>query len=130
MKRFLALCVLAGSFHLCAAEDDRLKEVIEKRGALLAEIHDALKEGVKAGRNTSDEASAAAFQLYIFRRDNAKTPAERVRWQEEIFSEAKREVADVKSRISIGVMGPLDLSRAEERVLAAEQKLLELQREK
>ena len=129
MKK-LALCILAGSLHLCSAEDDRLNEVIEKRGALLAEIHDALKQGVKAGRNTPDEVCAAALQLYGFRRDNAKTPADRIKWQEEILSEAKREVADVKSRIPIGVMTPLDLSRAEERALAAEQKLLELQRVK
>jgi hypothetical protein len=127
MKRLIAVWTLVASLQLCAAESDRMKEIIEKRGALLAEIHEAMKQGVKRGTCTPDEVSAAAVQLHSFRRDTAQSAADRIKWQQEILADAKREAADARNRIAIGVMTPLEVSRAEERALAAEQKLLELQ---
>ena len=127
MKRLVALCVFASLLPLHGAEEGRLKEVMERRVALLVEIHKGLKLQFKAGSASSNEVWAAAQELYKLRRTMAKSRAEQIKWQEELLALTKREQEDAKARAAIGVAMPIEIDLAEERVLATEQKLLELQ---
>jgi hypothetical protein len=129
MKTILTFLLLSGLI-VNAQEKSRLDQVIAKRDALLVEIYEAVKSGAKSGTNDPTQVRAAALELYAFRRDTAKTLPERIRWQEQIVEMENAVAKDVKGRAAIGVMLPLDITRAEERALAAEQKLLELQQTK
>ena len=129
MKTILTFLLLS-CLIVNAQEKSKLDQVIAKRDALLVEIYDAVKSGAKSGTNDPTQVRTAALELYSFRRDTAKTLPERIRWQEQIVEMENAEAKEVKGRVAIGVMLPLDVARAEERALAAEQKLLELQQTK
>ena len=129
MKTFFYTVLILSCAAVNAEEKSRLDQIIAKRDALLAEIYDTLKSNRSSIRNPN-EVRTAGLDLFSFRRDHAKTPPERIRWQEQIVEMEKAEAKDARGRVAIGVMLPLDVTRAEERVLAAEQKLLELQQTK
>jgi hypothetical protein len=125
MKIFLYTFLIISCSVLNAEERFSLDQIIAKREALLAEIYDVVKKNSGAGDPT--QVRVAGLELYTFRRDTAKTLPERIRWQQQIVDMEKAEIKDAKRRVEVGVMQPLDVIRAEERALAAEQKLLELQ---
>jgi hypothetical protein len=129
MKTFFYTVLILSCAVVNAEEKFRLDQIIAKRDTLLAEIYHTVKSN-KSGTRDPDEVRTAALELYSFRRDHAKTLPERIRWQEQIVEMEKAEAKDARGRVAIGVMRPLDVTRAEERVLAAEQKLLELQQTK
>ena len=124
MKLFIPFCVMVAASCVYGDDLSRLDEIIQKRGVLLEEIHKVAKDSQP---RDSEQVRSTALELYVFRRDTGKTVPERVKWQENILTVARDHVADVKKQMEIGVMRRVDLTRAEERVLAAEQKLLELQ---
>jgi hypothetical protein len=125
MKTIIALFFI--SITLAVAQDAKaLDEVIRKRDALLVEILDAKKQSLLAG-GSLEAWHTATVNLYVFRRDAAKTPADRISWQEKIVAFEKKEAADMRTREKAGVAQAMDVTIAEERALAAEQKLLELQ---
>lgn len=129
MKTFLYSFFLLSCAVANAQEKSSLDQIIAKRDALLAEIYETVKSDKSGTRGPSD-LRAAALELYSFRRDHAKILPDRIRWQEQIVEMEKGEAKDARARVAIGVMLPLDVTRAEERALAAEQKLLELQQTK
>jgi outer membrane protein TolC len=66
-------------------------------------------------------------ELYTFRRDSAKTAAEKVEWQKSLVTEAQEYATDCQKRVGMGVMTSTDQLRAKEQALAAEQLLIQLQ---
>ena len=130
MKTYIYAYLILSCAAVYAQEKSRLDQVIARREALLVQIYEAVQSGAKTGTNDPTEVRTAALELYAFRRDTAKTLPERIRWQEQIVELENAEAKNVKGRAAVGVMLPLDVTRAEERALAAEQKLLELQQSK
>ncbi|HET6407467.1 MAG TPA: TolC family protein [Chthoniobacteraceae bacterium] len=125
MKTILTL--ILSSFALATAHAEQpLEEILRKRDAVLSELLEIAKTSHKEGRTTEVEVHEASLRLYSFRRDAAKSQAERIKWQEQIVTAEKAAAADVKPRIAIGVLTPKDALLAEERILTAEQRLAEL----
>jgi hypothetical protein len=127
MKLFVPLFVLLAGPIVHGQENARVEEIIRKRGALLEEIHQMAK---KSQTSDPEQARASALELFCFRRDTAKTLPEKLKWQNEILAMLKAEFDNMKRHAEIGVMRQIDVSRAEERMLASEQKLLEMQQAK
>ena len=128
MKTFISAFLILSCAAVYAEEKTRLDQIIAKREALLSEIYEVVKKN--SGVGDPNQVRVAALELYAFRRDTAKTLPERIRWQQQIVDFEKAAIKDAKNRVEVGVMQPLDVTRAEERALAAEQKLLELQQTK
>ena len=110
-----------------AEETSSIDEIVRKRDSLLNQIVEYFKKGAEIGTSTEEEVRSATLNLYSFRRDSAKTHSERLQWQERIIASEKERIASIKLQMAQGTASPIDAVRAEERVLAAEQKLLELQ---
>jgi hypothetical protein len=106
---------------------ESVDEIVKQRIAILTKIVEARKEQFKAGQGTVDQNRSATRELYAFCRDSAKTPAERLSWQERIVAFEQEVKADIDKRVLVGSVSTIDALRAAERVLAAEQKRLELQ---
>ncbi len=109
-----------------AQEPTRLDEIVQDRGTVLAQIVKAYTNLRKAGTGSEEQVRQATINLYAFRRDSAKTQAERPQWQERIVAAEKEGHAYIKACVKTGTATPMDELLAEERVLAAEQKLWEL----
>jgi hypothetical protein len=128
MRKFIPLCIVFVAFALTHAQEPAsLDEIVQKRDSLLTQIVEATQHQRKAGTGTAEQVRIASINLYSFRRDSAKTQSERIQWQERIVASAKESHAAFKTSVTIGTATPMDALLAEERVLAAEQKLLELQ---
>jgi hypothetical protein len=125
--RFPCIVAVAVAMSLHAEEPVTLDSVIAQRDALLTQLLDAAKSGLKRGSSDCSDVYAATVDLYSFRRDSAKTLEDKKKWQKELFAKAQEYAADCKKRVSLGVMTPLDHTRATERALAAQQLLLELE---
>ncbi len=128
MKTMIALCFApAASAAAHAQESKGIDEIIRKREAVLTQIVEATQSQYKAGAASEEQLRGATIHLYSFRRDSTKAHSERLRWQERIVATEREGKASVKRRVATGTATRLDELLAEERVLAAEQKLLELQ---
>ena len=129
MKTFLTLifCCLAIS---AVYPEQPLEEILKKRDSILTALLEVAKSGIKEGRTTDEDVHEATLRLHTFRRDSAKSQADRIKSQELIVSAEKEAAGNVKARISVGLMTQRTGMLAEERVLAAEQKLAELRLEK
>jgi hypothetical protein len=115
---------------LTAGAQPSLDEIVQKRDAVLTQLLEIAKSDMKSGRRTQEDVYEALIRLYSFRRDSAKTLSDRIKWQEQVVSAEQQVVTDTNARMAIGVMGPVDVLRAEERLLTAQQKLAELRLEK
>ena len=123
----LAIAVTAWAEEREAAN---LAEVITQRGQVLEKILDTAKMSFKQGTAGAHEVHGAAIDLYAFRRDVAKTKDEKIDWQKKVVATLKEHATMCQKRIAVGVITPTERLRAEERVLAAQQVLFELQEEK
>jgi hypothetical protein len=130
MKIIIALCFTFVAFAAAYAQESKdLEAIIRKRDAVLTQIVEAIQSGLKAGSGTAtlEQLRDATINLYSFRRDSTKTRSERLQWQERIVATEKEWKASTKKHMEVGTAGPMDELLAEERVLAAEQQLLEIQ---
>jgi len=112
------------------AQEATLEQIIKGRDDLLTKIHETMKKSFDAGVASEEDVYRAILELYSFRRDTSKALAERLQWQEQIVTSEKQRKAVVEKRLKQGTTTPVDGLRASERLLAAEQKLLELKSEK
>jgi hypothetical protein len=127
MKTIIALCLAFAALAAARAQDpSSLDEVVRKRDAVLAQILDSTQSAQKTGIVMEARVHAAAMNLYVFRRDSAKTQADRLQWQKRIVVLEQEGLANVTQQVGIGTAMSLDKLLAEERVLAAEQKLAEI----
>ena len=127
MKTILALSLTLAVLTVAHAQNSgSLDEVLRKRDAVLTQILESTRNQYKQGTGTDDQVTDATIRLYAFRRDSAKTPPERIQWQERIVAIEKENLASTTQRVKLGSATQLDEMLTEERVLAAEQKLLEL----
>jgi hypothetical protein len=107
--------------QFAAHAEQPLEQIIQKRDAILSELLELAKK-----RTDPTDVYDAAMRLYSFRRDNAKEKPDRLKSQELILAMEQAAAKDVRSRIAVGLARPEDELIAEERILAAEQKLAEL----
>lgn len=121
----ILVCVSLMNFAAHAA-DESLEDIIRKRDSVLSRIVDSYKNGVKEGRSTDEDVHEAAIRLYSFRRDTAKSNEDRIKSQQLIVEAEKAMSKRLEGKAAIGVTSPTTGLLAEERVLAAEQKLAEL----
>src|SRR5688572_18346952 len=126
MKTAATVLIALSIANAARAETD-LDEIIRKRDAVLSELVAFARENAKTGVASNIDLHEATIRLLTFRRDSAKTKGDRIKWQEEIVATEKGSHKAVQARIAIGVMTSVQALLAEERVLAAEQKLAEFQ---
>jgi outer membrane protein TolC len=127
MKTAFVFCgVLFAAIAASAQETSAVDDIVQKRGALLERILEVTKNQVKAGSASYGQVRDATVKLYSFRRDIAKTNPERVQWQERIVAAEKESKDAAAKSLALGLASPIDPLLAEEQLLAAEQKLLEL----
>jgi hypothetical protein len=125
MKAVSCFC-FALSISTSALAQESIDEIVKQRIALLTEIHQSIRNSFDVGAATDEQVRSATIDLYSFRRDAAKSLSERLQWQERIIaSERERKVA-IEQQAKQGTAAPVETLRAAERVLAAQQKLLEL----
>ncbi|RYD81685.1 MAG: hypothetical protein EOP84_10595, partial [Verrucomicrobiaceae bacterium] len=117
MKTILIL-VFATCILLSARAEVPLEEIIRKRDTILSELLELAKQGHEAGSVTGLDVYEASIRLYSFRRDSAKSKADRIKWQELIVAAEKEMLSDIKNTAAIGVSTPKDRLFAEERLLA------------
>jgi len=128
MKTIIALYFAFVAIAAAQAQESKgLEEIVRKRDAVLTQIVEAIQSQYKAGKATGEQLRSANINLYSFRRDTTKTQSERLQWQERIVAAEKERKASAKRHVETGTVTRVDELLAEERVLAAEQKLLELQ---
>lgn len=131
MKTVFVFCVvLIVAIAASAQEASAVDEVVRKREALLAQILEVTKNQVKAGSASYGQVRDATVKLYSFRRDIAKTNPERIQWQERIVAAEKESKESAAKSLAMGLASPIDPLLAEEHLLEAEQKLLELKLQK
>lgn len=127
MKTAFVFCgVLFAAIAVSAQETSAVDDIVQKRGALLERILEVTKNQVKAGSASFGQVRDATVKLYSFRRDIAKTNPERIQWQERIVAAEKESKDAAAKSLALGLASPIDPLLAEEQLLAAEQKLLEL----
>ena len=128
MKTACVFCVVLVAAIAASAEEasSAVDEIVQKRDALLARILEVTKNQVKAGSASYGQVRDATVKLYAFRRDIAKTNPERIQWQERIVAAEKESKDAAAKSLALGLASPIDPLLAEEQLLEAEQKLLEL----
>jgi outer membrane protein TolC len=129
MKTLLTLIVCWFGISAVHAEQT-LEEILQKRDSILTALLEVAKSGREEGRATEEDVHEATIRLHTFRRESARSQADRIKSQELIVSAEKEAAANIKARIAVGLMTQRTGMLAEERVLAAEQKLAELRLEK
>jgi hypothetical protein len=122
-----ALPVMAREKPAPAPDPQSLEEVIAQRGEILAKLLESAQLSFKEGTSGAHEVHSAALELYAFRRDTAKSKDEKIEWQKKLVATEKEHASTCEKRIAVGVMNPAENLRAKERVLAAQQRLFELQ---
>jgi outer membrane protein TolC len=128
MKTMTALCIaMIGLVASHAQTPASIEEIVRKRDALLTQIMEDTQKQLRTGTATAEQVRDARLALWSFRRDQANAQPERVKWQKQIVAFETEWLKDIKKRIAVGTSSPSDAMRAEEQMLAAEQKLLELQ---
>ena len=105
-------------------EEPELAKILKQREALLVEILETVQK--QTNGDAAEVLRKATLDLYTFRRDYGANREDRLHWQQEIIALEKKQVSDVEKQITAGTMARLALARAAERVLAAEQKLIEM----
>lgn len=131
MKTAFVFCgVLLAAIAASAQEASAVDEIVQKRDAILARILEVTKNQVKAGSASYGQVRDATVKLFSFRRDIAKTNPERIQWQERIVAAEKESKDAAAKSLALGLASPIDPLLAEEQLLAAEQKLLELKLQK
>ncbi len=130
MNSILLICCALVTSATIHAGDFGIDDLIKERITLLTEIHRSTKASFDVGTATEDQVRNAALELYTLQRDAAKPLADRVKWQEQIIATEKQQKAAIEKRITQGTSTAVDGLRAAERVLAAEQKLLEIKSSK
>ena len=107
-----------------------INEIQKKRGEVLEEIVSQLEKRYRdaKGAGGRQELIRARIRLYQFHRDHAKDRAQKIDFQSKIEALRKLQLNELKSSYEEGVEGitSVEVLRAEERHLAAQQKLLEL----
>jgi hypothetical protein len=126
--RFICFALIASA--TIEAGDIGIDELLKKRIALLTEIHESTKTSYSIGAATEDQVRDAALALYTLQRDAAASLADRIRWQEQIVDAEKTQKTSIEKRMKQGTAAPVEGLRAEERLLAAQQKLLEIKTSK
>ena len=114
------------SFAVARAEEASIDQIVKERDTLLAKIHEATKNNLAVGAASAEQVRSAAIDLYSFRRDSASALSGRLQWQGMIVTAEKERSTSVEKEVKQGLAPPIEALRARERVLAAEQKLLEL----
>ncbi|MDR3404602.1 MAG: hypothetical protein P4L99_19020 [Chthoniobacter sp.] len=100
--------------------------VVKQRIALLTQIVEYTKKQYDMGEVTEEQILNTTLELYALSRDSSKSKAEQITWQERIIAVEQKKKASIDHQAASGIVGSVDALRAAERVLAAEQKLLEL----
>lgn len=118
--------VLSACFHCQGQEPERLDEIVKAREVALVQILELTKNQSATSAADPEQFRKDTLALFSFRRDSVVSLRERIQWQEQIAAVEKEAKEETHKRVAIGTRTPMDLLRAEERFLAAKQKLLEL----
>lgn len=125
--RALFLLILLSSQAL-ANDSEALREVKEKRKALLENTVKFLEHD--RGRHEFDpnDLFQARIRLYRFHRDHASEPKQKREFQEKIVKLRELQFRGLQRDLGLGIEGvsTLKVMRAEERYLAAKQRSLEI----
>jgi outer membrane protein TolC len=100
--------------------------IVKERIAILTQMIDITKKEYEAGRVPEAQVFDTTIELYSLNRDSSKTHREQISWQERIIAIEKEKKAVLERLVVAGMAEQVDVLRATERVLAAEQKRLEL----
>jgi hypothetical protein len=126
----LLIAIFLNTVPLLADDAQRapttIHTIVKERIAVLTQIIETTKKQYTAGEATEEEILNATLELYSLNRDSSKIRSEQISWQERIVATEKKKKALLEQLASSGNVGPVDVLRATERVLAAEQKRLEL----
>lgn len=105
-----------------------IDNIIQKRDSLLAEIVEINQQMEDIGvAHHSEALYQANINLYVFRRDCAKTHAQRIDLQKKIIEIENNHVSVIEKRLITGTVSVIDKLKAQNSALAAKQTLLELQ---
>jgi hypothetical protein len=120
--------VLTAVCSVWSGEPQTIDQIIKARKAVLTQIVELAQKQFEAGGITDEHLQEVRVDLYAFCRDSAGTPAaERLQWQKKIIAIEEERKTLVEKRSAAGEAAQEDKLRVEERILAAKQKLLELQ---
>jgi hypothetical protein len=120
--------MLAAVSSVWSGEPQTIDQIIKARKAVLTQIVELAQNNFKAGLTTNEHLQDVKVDLYSFCRDSAGTPAaERIQWQNKVIAAEQERKIFVENQLDAGRVSLEDKLKAEERVLAAKQKLLELQ---
>ncbi|HLP24916.1 MAG TPA: hypothetical protein VK477_04515 [Acidobacteriota bacterium] len=117
--------LLAASL-VAQAGSSELAQVIRERDATLLRLVTYAEELHRTGVRDDNALFAARLALTTFRRDVARTPADKIAQQKLIVGWQEERLASVKARKASGTLSEEDLLRATDELLAAKQVLLEL----
>ncbi len=125
--RYLLSALLATLPSLGLAQEPSLPEIIAKRGAILEQIVAAVEKSVQSGTGDTNEIYQAKVSLLTFRREVAPDVKTKIEWQQKIIALEQETKKEAEKVAASGLANPVIALRAEDRVLAAKQKLLELE---
>jgi hypothetical protein len=125
MKTTVALLV-STIFPAILGAEPAVEDILQKREEILSKLVECARKGVKGGTCSSEQVREATLRLLVFRRDSAKAAADRIKWQEMIVEEERAAVRENLGRVKDGTTSTESALLAEDRLLAAEQKLAEL----
>ncbi|MEO8351115.1 MAG: hypothetical protein ABI680_05250 [Chthoniobacteraceae bacterium] len=125
--RYFIFALLASFPSFGQAQEPSLSEIIEKRGIVLEQIVAAVEKSVQSGTGDTNEIYQARISLLTFRREAAPDAKTKIEWQHKIIDLEKQTKIEAEKGAASGLANPVIALRAEERVLAARQKLLELE---
>ncbi|MEI9893549.1 MAG: hypothetical protein WDN28_06520 [Chthoniobacter sp.] len=132
MKTVIFLALLLGQISALFAEDApstaaSIDDLVKQRIAVLTQIIEYTRKQYDVGEATEEQLLNATLDLDVLHRDSAKSRAEQIAWQERIVAIEQKKKASIDRQVASGNAAQIDALRAAERVLAAEQKRLELQ---
>lgn len=127
MKTRHFIFVVLATLPFCGhAQEPTLAEIIKQRGAVLEQIVANVEAQAKTGTSDGSEVYEAKVSLFNFRRETAADTKAKIEWQQKIVSLEQETKSDAEKSAAAGLAPPVIALRAEERLLAAKQKLLEL----
>ncbi len=132
MKIFAVLTVLAIGSLMAGEEPRDLETIINNRKDLLTKIAAIYEYEVKNPMGSSKLESFQNFNeanlnLLRFCRDTAATKTEKIEWQKKIVQEEKNFCDLIEEGFEMGMFLKVNTLLAEEKVLAAQQDLLQIE---
>jgi hypothetical protein len=119
----VASCLFSPAAHADAAA---YANILRQRETVLAQILAAQESRLTIGHADENAIFSARMALYSFRRDAAKSKAEKIKHQEMIVEEHAKRLEAVRSKAQSGGSAPVETLRATDSLLHAKQILEEL----